>query len=266
MHPVVLSEKSTAVINEPKPTDQRLLGRRVAISGAGRGLGRALAIVAADHGAETVLLGRDPAALEEVAHTISARSAHDALVVACDLANPKSVASACDQTLDTHPTIDVLINNGAPWLQGRLDELSVADVTTTIAAAVSGTILLTTGLLPGLRRSAAADIVTVVSTAGIPGWDRGAGSVPFSAAKHGQSGFSDKLRHELRGTGIRVSAIYPPDFDDVDPTDPRWDKASDEPAGMSNRDIVSTVLFILAAPRNCSFPMIIMDGMTRNAS
>lgn len=248
------------MINEVHPTDQFLFGKRVVISGAGRGLGRALAIVAADRGADTVLLGRDSAAMEDVAHTIRERGGRDAFVVACDLAEPQSVASACDKTLGENSTIDVLINNGSPWLQGRLDELSVADVTSTVAAAVSGTILLTRGLLPGLHRSAAADIVTVVSTAGIPGWDRGGGSVPFFAAKHGQAGFSDKLRHELHGSGIRVSAIYPPDFDDVDPTDPRWDQAPAANASISNRDVVATVLFILAAPRTCSFHAIVLNG------
>ena len=92
-----------------------------------------------------------------------------------------------------------------------------------VGGAVTGTILVTKALLPGLARSKAADIMTVVSTAGWPGWDFGSTSSPFHAAKHGQSGFSDALRHELKGQGIRVMAIYPPDFDDLDPLDPAWE-------------------------------------------
>jgi len=248
------------VIGEP---DQFLLGKRIAISGAGRGLGRALAIVAADHGAETVLLGRDLAVLSDVANTIRARSKLKSLVVPCDLAKPESIAAACELVLDDNPTVDVLINNGAPWLAGRLDELSDADITSTVAAAVSGTILVTKGLLPGLHRSTAADIITVISTSGILGLDPSGGSVPFYAAKHGQSGFSDKLRHELKGRDIRVSAIYPPDFDDADPTDPGWESVPIQGAKISNREVVSTVLFIMTTPRTCSFPVVIMDGMTQ---
>ncbi len=251
---------------ESKQPGQFLLGRRVAISGAGRGLGRALAIVASDHGAETILLGRDMAAVADVADTIKARCGRSSLVVPCDLAEPDSVASACKLVLDDNPIVDVLINNGAPWLAGRLNEISDADISSTVAAAVSGTILLTKGLLAGLYRSDAADIVTIVSTSGVPGWDLAGGSVPFFAAKHGQSGFSDKLRHELKDTKIRVSAIYPPDFEDADPVDPSWERAASDDSKISNREIVSMVLFILAAPRTCSFPFVVIDGRSQGSA
>ncbi|MEQ8205536.1 MAG: SDR family NAD(P)-dependent oxidoreductase [Woeseia sp.] len=246
--------------------DQFLLSKRIVISGAGRGLGRALAIVAADHGADTVLLGRNVAALDNVASSIRARTQRSALVAPCDLANPDSIATACEQVLGDNPTVDVLINNGAPWLTGELAELSDADIVATVSAAVSGTILLTKGLLPGLHRSAAADIVTIVSTAAIPGQNSGAGSAPFFAAKHAQSGFSDRLRHELRGKGVRVSAIYPPDFDDADPLEPDWNDAPTEGAALSNREIVSTVLFILASSRACCFPAVVIEATTPESS
>jgi NADP-dependent 3-hydroxy acid dehydrogenase YdfG len=99
-----------------------------------------------------------------------------------------------------------------------------------------------------------------VSTSGVLAWDLKGGSVPFYAAKHGQSGFSDKLRHELMGTGIRVSAIFPPDFDDADPTDASWSEEPDDNAVLSSREIVSTLIFILAAPRTCNFPVVILEG------
>ncbi|MDJ0712435.1 MAG: SDR family NAD(P)-dependent oxidoreductase [Woeseiaceae bacterium] len=255
-------QSSAIVLCESAKPDQFLRGRRIAITGAGRGLGRALAIIAADHGAETALLGRDPDALRAVADAIGARTGCESLVVPCDLGKPDSVASACETVLDDNPRVDALINNGAPWLEGRLSELSDTEIASTVAAAVSGTILVTKGLLPGLYHSNCADIITVVSTSGVPGWDLGGGSVPFYAAKHGQSGLSDKLRHELKGSGIRVSAIYPPDFDDADPTDSNWNSAPDNNANISSREIVSTLLFILATPRSCNFPVVILEGMS----
>jgi len=206
------------------------------------------------------LLGRDPAALAVVAETIRERAGRESLVVPCDLARPDSIGSACEVVLDKDPKVDVLINNGAPWLEGRLDELTDVEIATTVSAAVSGTILVTKGLLPGLQRSSCPDIITIVSTSGVPGWDLSGGSAPFYAAKHGQSGFSDKLRHELKGTGIRVSAIYPPDFDDADPTDDSWNRAPDD-AKISSREIVSILLFILVTPRTCNFPVVILEGM-----
>jgi NAD(P)-dependent dehydrogenase (short-subunit alcohol dehydrogenase family) len=161
--------------------------------------------------------------------------------------------------LSARPTIDVLINNGAPWLPGGIMELAEAEIASTVAAAVTGTILVTKGLLAGLRRSKAADIVTIVSTAGWPGWDFGSASAPFHAAKHGQSGFSDALRRELKDDGIRVTAIYPPDFDDVDPLDADWDKPAS--SRLTNREVVETILFAISAPRACAYPVIILDHM-----
>ena len=239
--------------------DKVLSGKRIVVTGAGRGLGRAVAIVAADSGAEIVLFGRDEAALAGVATTIEKRTSCKPSVVPCDLANQASISTACELTLRNNSKIDALINNGAPWLSGQLVETSDAQITATIAAAVSGTILVTKRLLPGLFRSTAADIVTVVSTSGLSGWDLEGGSVPFYAAKHAQSGFSDKLRYELKGTHIRVSAIYPPDFDDADPTESCWNHVPDNGTKLSSREVVSTVLFVLTAPRSCCYPVIIMD-------
>lgn len=251
-------------LNVSQSLSQSLAGRRIVITGAGRGLGRALAITAADHGADVVLLGRSPDALQAVSDAIRLRSGRDASVVPCDLAQPDSIEDACRTVLAANPVVDVLVNNGAPWVPGSIEELVEADIVNTVAATVAGTILVTKGLLPCLRQSHAADIVTIVSTAGWAGWDTGgATSAAFHAAKHGQSGFSDKLRHELKGQGIRVAAIYPPDFDDVDVLDPDWTNAR-EPAAKSNltnREVVATVLFAITAPRSAAFPIIILDNM-----
>ncbi|HWA50706.1 MAG TPA: SDR family NAD(P)-dependent oxidoreductase [Dongiaceae bacterium] len=242
--------------------DRSLTGKRMVITGAGRGLGRALAIVAADQGAELVLLGRSVAALQEVAGAIATRTGRAAAVVPCDLASPDGVREACRAVLAANPAIDVLINNGAPWLPGDLMSADEAEIVATVSGAVAGTILVTKGLLPGLMKSTAADIMTIVSTAGWTGWDVGGASAsPFHAAKHGQSGFSDALRHELKDKGIRVMAIYPPDFDDVDPLDPAWDTTRAPRAKLSNREVVETILFALTAPRACTYPVIILDNM-----
>jgi NAD(P)-dependent dehydrogenase (short-subunit alcohol dehydrogenase family) len=241
-----------------------LTGRRIAITGAGRGLGRALAITAADDGADLVLLGRDVAALREVASIIASRSGRAAHCIGCDLAQPDSIRIACDALLKLNPVVDVLINNAAPWLSGPLAEASTEDVLATVTGGVAGTILVTKGLLPGLRRSRAADIVTIVSTAGWPGWDLGgAPAAAFHAMKHAQSGFSDRLRQELKAEGIRVMALYPPDFDDVDPLGPDWadEKKAAARGHLTSRDVTATVLFALSAPRACTYPVIMLDNM-----
>ncbi|MGC2289724.1 MAG: SDR family oxidoreductase [Thermoplasmata archaeon] len=255
----------TAMIPPDSPADRVLSGRHVVITGATRGLGRALAIVAADQGAELVLMGRDPAKLPPVADSIRTRTGRTAATIPCDLARPDRIRTACQSTLTIAPVLDVLVNNAAPWLPGAFEDVAEEDVVNAVAAALTGTILVTKGLLPGLRRSAAADIVTIVSTAALPGQNSGDASAVFHAAKHGQSGFSDKLRMELKEHGIRVTAIYPPDFDDTDPLSPEWNKVR-EPASLgrlTNREVVAAILFAITAPRVCAYPVIVLYNMWR---
>ena len=139
-------------------TDQSLSGRRVVITGAGRGLGRALAITSADHGAEVALLGRDRAALQAVAEIIQSRTGRDVLVAACDLAQPNSITDACRTVLAGNARVDVLVNNAATWLTGALADQSDAEIASALAATVTGTILATKRLLPALRSSPDADV------------------------------------------------------------------------------------------------------------
>jgi len=138
----------------------------------------------------------------------------------------------------------------------------VGPLTYTIAAAVTGTVLVTKRLLPALQRSLAADIVTIVSTLALPGYNAGSASVAMHAAKHGQSGFSDRSREEVKKDRIRVISIYPPDFDDTDPLSPEWDEIRDQAGqALTNREVVAAVMFAINAPRVCVIPAIVLDNM-----
>ena len=240
-----------------------LAGRRVVITGAGRGLGRAFAIAAGDEGAEVVLFGREPTKIQAVASAIEARTYRNVAAIPCDLIQPSSIEEACRAAIALSPVVDVLINNAAPFLAGELAELADADIAACVAATVTGTILLTKGLLPALRQSTAADIVTIVSTAGMPDRDLNGASAAFHAAKQGQAGFSNRLAAELKDQGIRVSAIFPPDFDDTDPLGAEWNAVRKPAPGarMTNREVVAAILFAIAAPRICATPIIVLDNM-----
>ncbi|MBS0578588.1 MAG: SDR family oxidoreductase [Proteobacteria bacterium] len=239
-----------------------LQGRRMVITGAARGLGRALALVAAAAGARVVLTARTLPALAAAAGAVEARSGRTPEAYACDLGEPGSVQAACRQILAADPVVDVLINNGAPWLPGALEALDDGQIAATIAAAVTGTVLITKGLLPGLRRSAAADVLSVVSTAALSGRAGDTASAPFAAAKHAQAGFSARLGAELRGAGIRFSAVYPPDFDDSDPLDAQWDEVRGAGRRLSNREVVAAILFAIGAPRVCAYPVIELENLS----
>jgi short-subunit dehydrogenase len=170
-----------------------LRGRRLVITGAARGLGRAFAIVAAEEGARVVLTARTLAALGAVADAIEQRGGGRPQVYACDLGEPGSVQAAC----------------------------------------------------AGIRSACTS------------------ASAPFAAAKHAQAGFSERLGAELRGEGIRVSAVYPPDFDDADPLDAHWDEVRDAGSRrLTSREVVAAMLFAISAPRVCAYPAIVLANMS----
>ncbi|MDH3597208.1 MAG: SDR family NAD(P)-dependent oxidoreductase [Rhodospirillales bacterium] len=236
--------------------------RRVVVTGAARGLGQALAICLADLGADLVLCARSAEGLERSRTVIRDRTGKTSETHLLDLSDPTAIEAACRAVLEQDDSVDVLVNNAAFWLPGTVAVASTEDIVQTVASTVTGTILMTKGLLPGLRRSDAADVVNVVSLAGLPGAYRGEASAAFHAAKHGQSGFGEVLRRELKAEGIRVLAIYPPDFDDVSPLDPAWKETPSRPAGatMTNREVVECLLFALARPRVCSVSALVLEN------
>lgn len=239
-----------------------LRDKTIVVTGAGRGLGAAFAHVLADAGANLVLAGRTAETLEDTQRAIAERSGRGPDTVALDLAAPDSVAQATETILARHATIDVLVNNGAFWLSGGLADVGEADILQAIGSAVSGTLLLTRALLPGLLRSSGPDVINIVSMSGIANSPLHHASVAFYAAKHGQAGLTNGLRQELRSTPVRVVGIYPPNIEDISPLEPAWQESATRPkaAGITNRDVVEAVLFALGRPRNCTIATLVFDA------
>ena len=189
---------------------QQLAGKTVVVTGAGRGLGAAFSCILAEIGARVIMTGRNPEALGATAEAIRTRYGTRPRTENLDLSDPGAVTRWAKGMRDAGDPIDVLINNGAQWLKGPMDSHDAYSIVSTITSGVTGTLLLTRGLLPLLEASGAGDILTIVSTAGLPNASLSGTSVAFLAAKHGQAGMVDGLRQELKNRSVRVSAIYPP--------------------------------------------------------
>jgi NADP-dependent 3-hydroxy acid dehydrogenase YdfG len=234
-------------------------GRKIAITGAGRSLGAALAIVSADRGAHPVLLGRSRDALELVADAIEVRTGRRSPVVVCDLADAASVAAAAGILTDDHANLDCLVNSGAHWSGGKFEAMSDADIAAVVGSALTGTMALTRRLLPLLRARPTADIHTVVSKSGLQYARLRGSSVAFRAAKAGQDGFVQGLTEELAGSSIRVTSVYPGIIEDISPLDPAWNVARSPAAMLSNREVVEAILFALEMPANVSVRSLVIE-------
>lgn len=243
----------------------QIKGKRVFITGAARGLGAAFAVVLADMGAKLFLTARNIEPLSALAESIRLRTGTAPEYHALDLADVSQVTLFAKAWRDQNQPLDILINNGAMWLSGSMDSHDAFAIQQTITANVTGTLLLTRGLLPLLKASPAADIVNVVSVSGMSNVPLQGASIAYIASKHGQTGLTDGLRQELRGTGVRVTALYPPNIEDLSPLNPKeWDAARDTASWLTTKDVVGTALGALSRARHVHFMSVLMETATAN--
>jgi short-subunit dehydrogenase len=170
----------------------------VPITGAGSGIGRALAQEAARRGYDVILAGRGPEALEETALTLE----RAARIVVADVTTAEGRQALRDAAGDR---LDILINNAGALEVGPLSGQDDAGIARMIATNLTAPILLTRDLLPGLRR-AGGRVVNVGSVFGDIAYPYFAA---YSASKFGLRGFSDALRRELSGQGVGVTYVAP---------------------------------------------------------
>lgn len=230
-----------------------LTGRTMVVTGAGRGFGRALALKAGRSGARVFVSARSLSAARETADEVATDSGANTEAFACDLADRASVRAFAEGVTAHTDQVDVLINNGARYLQGP--DLWDADdeaITDTLASGATGTLLTVKHFLPLLRASVGADVVNLVSSAAEARNHRSQAHPAFYAAKAAQAGFADILSQRLRPEGIRVISLYPPDFTDGDPLHPTWDhgsRTSGDP--LTAQSVLDCVLFAIGQPRDC---------------
>lgn len=188
-------------------SSQRSLGEQVAlITGGGRGIGAAIAILLAELGARVILCGRQRAPLDQTAAAIRNRGDQSA-VFACDVADLRSVESLGEHVERTFGRLDILVNNaGIMGPQGPLHQLAPDAWDRIFNTNLRGVYYTTRSLAPIMIRARSGHIINISSLAGKNALPNGAA---YSASKWGLNGLSYSLAEELRTHNIRVSVICP---------------------------------------------------------
>ncbi|HEY0929534.1 MAG TPA: SDR family NAD(P)-dependent oxidoreductase [Gemmatimonas sp.] len=182
-----------------------LQGRHALVTGAGRGIGAAIAERLAADGAHVTLLGRSRAPLEAMAARLGDRAAG---VVECDVTDSAAVAEA----LFALPRVDVLVNNAGQAQSAPVNKTSDELWARMLAVNLSGPFFMTRAVLPGMIAAGWGRVVTVASTASLRGYPYVSAYV---AAKHGVLGLTRALALEVATRGVTVNAVCP-GFTDTD--------------------------------------------------
>jgi NAD(P)-dependent dehydrogenase (short-subunit alcohol dehydrogenase family) len=183
--------------------DSSLQGKCIFITGAGSGLGAALAGLLASCGADIVAADIRPGALAATASQLREHGVRVHTMV-LDVADPQAAARAITETVDTMGRLDVLVNNAGTDITLPIDELSEADWLRVINTNLNGPFMLAKHAAAHMRRAGEGHIVNIASTAAKRAWPNASA---YHASKWGLLGLSHALHAELRPYNIRVTAV-----------------------------------------------------------
>jgi NAD(P)-dependent dehydrogenase (short-subunit alcohol dehydrogenase family) len=182
-----------------------LAGGVAVVTGAGSGIGRALAQQLAAAGSALAIADVDEKGLAETAAALTAKQAALSTHV-LDVSNEAAMRGFAEDVAARHGRVTLLINNAGVALHGTFEELSLEDLRWLMGINFWGVVYGVTCFLPILKKQPRAHIVNLSSVFGIIA---PAGQSAYSASKFAVRGFTEALRHELEGTSVSVSCVHP---------------------------------------------------------
>jgi 3-oxoacyl-[acyl-carrier protein] reductase len=225
-----------------------LAGKVAVVTGASRGIGRAVARALAAEGATVILGARDEARLAEAVGEIAAAGGK-ASGLALNVADRASVEAAFDRVLAGHGRIDHLVNNAGIARDNLLVRMKDQEWQDVIATNLTGVFLCTRAVLRPMLRQRGGRIVNVTSVVGLAG---NAGQANYAASKAGIVGFTRSVAREVASRGITVNAVAP-GYIETEMTAAMAEKAREAiaqaiPMGRAGRpeDVAGAVVFLLS--------------------
>lgn len=196
----------------------QMKGKVALVTGATRGIGKAIAVALGRRGARLVLVGRStaetpnrvlPGTLEETEAELRAEDI-EAIRVRADVSRPEDVQRVVEETLEHYGQCDVLINNAALSYVGKFLDVPVRRWSAVVGVNLIGPVMLCHALLPGMVERGDGRIVNISSgAASASGGGEGVPQLPYGSTKAALERFTVGLAEQVSGTGVAVNAVRP---------------------------------------------------------
>ena len=182
-----------------------LKNKNAFITGAGKGIGKAIAIALANEGVNVILVSRTQADVDQLAAETN-KLGVKSLALSADVSDINSINAAVEKALAEFKHIDILINSAGIASFGKFLELEPEAWERIIQVNLMGTYYTTRAIIPNMIERQTGDIINISSTAGLNG---NALTSAYSASKFAVLGLTDSLMQEMRKHNIRVTALTP---------------------------------------------------------
>jgi NAD(P)-dependent dehydrogenase (short-subunit alcohol dehydrogenase family) len=222
----------------------KLEGKVALVTGAGRGIGRAIARSLGNSGCRAILSSRTVADLEEVKRGIQ-QDGGSAAVVPADLTRDEDIERLVAESCRPYGSVEILINNAGWGKWAPVVKTKIEDWEQTFRVNLRAPMILAQKLLPAMIEKGEGAVINIGSVSGKSGEANGAA---YSASKFGLIGFTQSLYEEVREHGIKVAVILP-GFVDTPMIPPV--KHLDRRKMIQPDDIAQAVQYVLTSPDTC---------------
>ena len=175
------------------------------VTGAGRGIGRAIAVALSREGVDLILIGRHERRLAEVSDRVK-KLGGKVETHCCDFSDTKVLVRLMKTVSEGHPTIDLLVNNAGCYLEAPVEQIRLAAWESMLRMNLTAPFVICQAVLPGMYRKRRGRVVNIASMSGLVGHYR---QTAYCTVKHGMVGFARSLSIEAKAHGVHVHTICP---------------------------------------------------------
>lgn len=181
--------------------------KNLLISGASKGIGRAIVELFANKGFNVAFCSRSRENLDVLKESLQKLYPEQRfLAFVCDVAKAKEVQNFAHKVIEEFGQIDVLVNNAGVFIPGNLNDMSSDDFKLILETNVYSAFELCKAIVPNMIKNRAGYIFNMSSIAGLSAYPNGGA---YNVSKHALTGYSKTLRNELKEHNIKVSTVYP---------------------------------------------------------